>query len=136
MLVLSAALQLHWLDAIWYQHRGVYFLLQNYLQHPLDALLLSCVQVQQMAYRNILIAYMLLMFTLQALQCRHWWLVASLSLTVWVFDQVNSDTFFSGVIVSYLTCFGGIRFTDNRWVTALSLVSAPALLVVDRPSRS
>lgn len=92
---IAALLHLHWLPSVWYIDWGNYFLLESYLKYPFESLLLSVLQLHQMGYFDILIAYMLPMlalpFALRALAAGRWWLVAILSLTVWGIAQLSSD---------------------------------------------
>lgn len=94
--VVVGSLHLGWLSEIWYRDWGNYFLLQNYLQYPLQSLALNVVQVQQMGYLDILIAYMLPMlflpWALLALQRGRYYWVVLISVAVWLFAQFNSDT--------------------------------------------
>ena len=95
-LVIILLLHLGWLSDIWYQDQDNYFLLQNYLQQPLQAIFMSILQLQQMGYLDILVAYMLPMvflpWALLALRSGRgvWVLVASLS--VWTLAQTLTDT--------------------------------------------
>lgn len=94
--VVVGSLHLGWLSEIWYRDWGNYFLLQNYLQYPLQSLALNVVQVQQMGYLDILIAYMLPMlflpWALLALKRGRYYWVVLISVAVWLFAQFNSDT--------------------------------------------
>lgn len=92
----TASLHLGWFSDIWYRDWGNYFLLQNYLEYPQQSLVLSLLQIQQMGYLDILIAYMLPMlllpWALLALHRGRCWLLLLLSFSVWGFAQFNSDT--------------------------------------------
>lgn len=97
----AVSLHLGWLSDIWYRDWGNYFLLQNYLEYPLQSLALSLIQIQQMGYLDILVAYMLPMlflpWALLALHRGYCWLVLLLSFSVWAFAQFNSDTWLQPV---------------------------------------
>lgn len=93
--VITALLHLGWLSEIWYRDWGNYFLLQNYLEHPWQSLLMSLTQLQQMGYLDILVAYMVpMLFLPWALTALHrgrgLWVLAT-SFCVWLLAQWLTD---------------------------------------------
>lgn len=94
-LTITALLHMGWLPDVWYYDWGNYFLLENYLNYPAQSLFLSSIQLQQIGYLDILIAYMLPMlllpWALVALHRGRWFWVMGASVSVWLIAQFSSD---------------------------------------------
>lgn len=160
----TALLHLRWFDQLWYYDWGNYFLLENYLQYPFEALTMSVLQIHQMGYLDILVAYMVPMlflpWALILLKQDKWWVVAGISVAVWLMAQVLTDAalipiyhwfqpdmkmdagyldvfawqllFYTGVIIGYQYKFNQLKLTDNRSVTVVVLVLALLYFVAYR----
>ena len=103
VLFIFIALHTHLLPNIWYADWGNYFLLENYLNYPIQALLLNFFQIQQMGYLDILVLYMVpMLFLPWALLLLHQGkglLVFSLSFLFWLAAHVVNDSFLVDVFL-------------------------------------
>jgi hypothetical protein len=97
VLFIFIALHTHLLPNIWYADWGNYFLLENYLNYPIQALVLNFFQIQQMGYLDILVLYMVpMLFLPWALLLLHrgkGLVVFSLSFLFWLAAHVVNDSF-------------------------------------------
>ncbi len=97
VLTIYSALHTHLLPSIWYADWGNYFLLENYLNHPIEALILNFFQIQQMGYLDILVLYMVpMLFLPWALLLLHrgkGLLVFTLSMLIWLAAHFINDSF-------------------------------------------
>lgn len=99
--IITALLHGQLLPDYWYQDQQGYFLLENYLNYPIQSLVLSALQLQQMGYFDILIAYIVPMLwlplALLALASgRGYWLILA-SVGLWLASQFISDQPLAGI---------------------------------------
>ncbi len=97
VLAIYIALHTQLLPDIWYRDWGNYFLLENYLTYPIEALILNFIQIQQMGYLDILVLYMVSMlflpWALLLLHRRKGLLVFSLSAAIWLAAHFINDSY-------------------------------------------
>lgn len=101
VLVIYISLHSQLLPDIWYRDWGNYFLLENYLTYPIEALLLNIIQIQQMGYLDILVLYMVSMFflpwALLLLHRKKGLLVFSLSAAIWLAAHFINDSYLAEI---------------------------------------
>jgi hypothetical protein len=95
VVVVTLCLQFNLLNDYWYKDQDGYFALYNYLYFPAETLLLSALQINQMAYFDILVNYILPMmflpWALRGLAKGYSVLIISISLSIWLVSQFSSD---------------------------------------------
>jgi len=101
VLAIYVSLHTQLLPDIWYKDWGNYFLLENYLTYPIEALVLNFLQIQQMGYLDILVLYMASMLFLPwALLLLHrgqGLLVFSLSASIWLAAHFINDSYLADI---------------------------------------
>ena len=104
--IVFLSLQSNLLPEVWYRPLGNYFLLENYINFPLQTYVFSALQIQQIGYFDILIVYLLsMLFLPKALMMLHQgkaWLVLLISSLVWLSAHFISDSaivsFYQGLV--------------------------------------